>query len=159
VIPLAIVLGTPFLLGMAPGRSGSVAAERPAIPAVPITRSDLHGHLLGLTNGDRRAADLDPLSVSERLSRYATRHSRRMAELGYLFHSSDAQLREALRGSEWAAAGENVGVASTLEGLQAAFMASRPHRHNVLESAYDRAAVGVVESGGVLWVTVVFVDH
>jgi uncharacterized protein YkwD len=35
-------------------------------------------------------------------------------------------------------------------------MASPPHRHNVLGTSYDQVAVGVVESGGVLWITVVF---
>jgi uncharacterized protein YkwD len=144
---------------MAPARSQPVGNERPTVATEAIARPDLHGELLELTNGDRRAADLGSLAPSEDLTRYAERHSRRMAELGYLFHSRPGQLRGALRGSGWSAAGENVGVGSTLDGLQAAFMGSRPHRHNVLESAYDRAAIGVVESGGVLWVTVVFVDH
>jgi uncharacterized protein YkwD len=133
--------------------------EPVAVVSTSVTRANLDGELLALTNDDRRAAGIESLAPSERLSRYATRHSRRMAELGYLFHSTDAQLRQALRGSEWTAAGENVGVGSTPEGLQAAFMESRAHRHTVLESAYDRAAIGVVEADGVLWVTVVFVDH
>ena len=35
-------------------------------------------------------------------------------------------------------------------------MASRPHRRNILREAFDHTAIGVVESDGKLWVTVIF---
>ena len=92
------------------------------------------------------------------LARYATRHSRRMAALGYLFHSRDGQLHGALEGTGWSVAGENVGVGPSLEELQAAFMRSAPHRANVLRPEYQRVGIGVVESGDVLWITLVFAD-
>jgi uncharacterized protein YkwD len=152
---LVLVLGSSFVLGMSPARSDLGAAERPAAPPAPVARPELAAEFLALTNADRAAAGLGPLVPADRLS-YATRHSRRMAELGYIFHSGDAQLRGALRGTGWVVAGENVGVGPALEGLQEAFMASAPHRHNILGTAYDRAAIGVVESDGVLWITVVF---
>ena len=52
--------------------------------------------------------------------------------------------------------GENVGVGSSLTDLQAAFMASKVHRQNILQEGYDHAAVGVYESDGAFWVTVIF---
>jgi uncharacterized protein YkwD len=77
-----------------------------------------------------------------------------MAEAGYLFHTPD--LAGKLRGLDWSLGGENVGVASSLTDLQEAFMASPPHRRNILQRRFDHAAIGVVMSGGRLWVTVIF---
>jgi uncharacterized protein YkwD len=44
----------------------------------------------------------------------------------------------------------------TLADLQAAFMASTPHRRNVLQAGYDHVAIGIVKSAGNFWVTVIF---
>ena len=134
------------------------AAERPpAVNAVATgTRTEMRGDFLDLTNEDRVEHDRRALRLARILSRYATRHSRAMADRGYIFHSSEDALRAALEGTEWAAAGENVGVGDSLEDLQDAFMASTVHRHNVLARTYDHAAVGIVVDDGRYWVTVVF---
>src|SRR6266508_917534 len=47
-------------------------------------------------------------------------------------------------------------VGSTVDGLQDAFMASPPHRENILRSAYDHVAIGMASADGHLWVTVIF---
>jgi uncharacterized protein YkwD len=110
--------------------------------------------MLRLTNADRTDADRRDLDLDQKLSRYATKHSRDMAEAGYLFHTED--LAEVLDGVDWSLGGENVGVGSSLEDLEAAFMASKPHRRNILEKKFENAAIGVVRSDGNLWVTVIF---
>ncbi len=110
--------------------------------------------LLALTNAVRVDHDRRALALDARLSRYAKRHSRAMAEAGELFHSRD--LRAVLDGLEWSVGGENVGVGSSLTDLQGAFLASKPHRRNILRRAYDHAAIGIVRSDGRLWVTVIF---
>jgi uncharacterized protein YkwD len=79
-----------------------------------------------------------------------------MARSGYIFHSTEGQLRRALGGYDWSFGGENVGVGGSLESLQDAFMASRPHRQNILRRAYERIAVGIVRADGRIWVTVIF---
>ena len=107
-----------------------------------------------LTNEARERKDRDLLKLDRQLSRYAVRHSRAMADEGELFHSRD--LAEVLEGRDWSMGGENVGVGSSLDDLQAAFMASKVHRSNILKRGYDHAAVGVVESDGNFWVTVIF---
>jgi len=112
--------------------------------------------MLSLTNHDRARHDRDALGFAARLSRYAKRHSRAMAHRGYLFHSTDDQLRGALTGYRWSIGGENVGVGDSVDGLQAAFMASREHRENILRSEFDHTAIGFVRQGGSLWVTVIF---
>jgi uncharacterized protein YkwD len=49
-----------------------------------------------------------------------------------------------------------VGVGSTLESLEDAFMDSKKHRQNILRREFLHAAVGVVREDGRLWVTVIF---
>jgi len=110
--------------------------------------------MLTITNEDRTARDRRALDLNARLSRYATRHSRAMADEGHLFHTPD--LADKLQGLNWSLGGENVGVASSLADLQEAFMASPPHRRNILQRRFDHAAIGIVLSDGKLWVTVIF---
>lgn len=110
--------------------------------------------LLALTNEARSEHSKSALALNAKLSRYAARHSHAMADKGYLFHTTD--LAAELKGLDWSMGGENVGVASSLTDVQAAFMSSKDHRRNILQEVYDHAAIGVVESDGVIWVTVIF---
>ena len=111
-------------------------------------------HMLSLTNDDRAQHDKAVLRMNAVLSRYATDHSRQMATRGYLFHTAD--LSSKLKGLDWSIGGENVGVGSTLDGVEGAFMGSTPHRRNILRTGFDHAAVGVIRSNGSFWVTVIF---
>ncbi len=110
--------------------------------------------MVGLTNRDRVERHRSRLALNLRLSRYAKRHSREMAERGYLFHTPDLSSR--LKGVNWSVGGENVGVGCTLPGLESAFMHSAPHRANILRKAFSHVAVGVVRASGKFWVTVIF---
>ena len=112
--------------------------------------------MLSLTNIDRDARNRADLAFATTLSRYAKQHSQAMADAGYLYHSTDDQLRAALGMYDWTIGGENVGVGSTLESLEDAFMASRDHRENILRPEYAHAAVGIVRADGRVWVTVLF---
>lgn len=151
----ALVLLAFLATAFAPGRTG--ADELAPVSSRPIeTATALRDELLAMTNGDRADHGHAVLRLGRRLSRYATRHSREMAELGTIFHSSDAELRRALEGTDWSSAGENVGVGASLEWLQDAFMGSAPHRRNILTPSYDHAAIGVVVDHDRVWVTVVF---
>ncbi|HEY6678391.1 MAG TPA: CAP domain-containing protein [Actinomycetota bacterium] len=111
-------------------------------------------YMLSLTNDDRAQHDKAVLRMNAVLSRYATDHSRQMATRGYLFHTAD--LSSKLKGLDWSIGGENVGVGSTLDGVEGAFMGSTPHRRNILRTGFDHAAVGVIRSNGSFWVTVIF---
>lgn len=113
-------------------------------------------HMLALTNDDRTQHDRAKLAFAERLSRYAKAHSQAMADEGYLFHSTAKQLRGALDGYDWELGGENIGVGGSLEGLEDAFMASDPHRKNILRKVYEHAAVGIVRQDDRIWITVIF---
>jgi uncharacterized protein YkwD len=138
-----------FLLAAALLASGIVTDPTRAGATVPP-----RGEMLRLTNDDREAKDRRELRLNERLSRYAKRHSRAMAERKELFHTPD--LAAKLKGVNWTIGGENVGVGSDLPSLESAFMASTPHRRNILRRGFAKTAIGVVESGGRVWVTVIF---
>lgn len=112
--------------------------------------------MLSLTNQARETKNKSDLALNNKLSHFAKEHSRAMASKGYLFHTDSDALIKALQGYDWSIGGENVGVGSTLNGLQSAFMHSKEHRQNILRTQFDHAAIGVFHSDGRLWVTVIF---
>lgn len=154
---LGILLAAAALLvaPAAEARNADLATGRSG-PRGPVARAGLRDELLALTNADRDRYERRALDLARSISRYATRHSRRMAQRGELFHSSWDRLARELEGTGWQVAGENVGMGPTVDVVQEAFMQSGPHRRNVLLRAFDHAAIGVVESGGSVWITVVF---
>ena len=114
----------------------------------------LRGQMVPLINDDRADKNRAGLELDLELSRYARKHSQDMAEAGGIFHTND--LAAKLKGKSWSTAGENVGMGPSLPRLEASFMASTPHRRNILNREFDHIAVGVVESDGNFWVTVIF---
>ena len=112
--------------------------------------------MLALTNEDRAAHERRDLDFADRLARYAKDHSEAMARKGYLFHSSEGQLLNALEGYDWEIGGENLGVGGSLESIEDAFMASKLHRENILRESYRHAAIGIVREDGRIWITVIF---
>ena len=114
----------------------------------------LRAQMVPLINDDRATRDRPALKLDLELSRYAKKHSQDMADAGELFHTND--LAAKLKGKSWSIAGENVGVGPSLPDLEDMFMASTPHRRNILNREFDHFAVGVVESDGYFWVTVIF---
>ena len=121
-------------------------------PAHAGTR--LRSAMVPLINDDRADKDRAALKLDLELSRYAKRHSQNMADRGEIFHTHD--LAAKLKGKSWSIAGENVGMGPSLSDLEDAFMASTPHRRNILNRQFDHVAVGVVESQGRFWVTIIF---
>jgi uncharacterized protein YkwD len=114
----------------------------------------LRGEMAPLINDDRANKDRAALKLDLELSRYAKKHSQDMADAGELFHTND--LAAKLKGKSWSIGGENVGISPSLPDLEDMFMASTPHRRNILNREFDHFAVGVVESDGNFWVTVIF---
>ena len=77
-----------------------------------------------------------------------------MASRRALFHHSCLDCIRRRHG--WVVIGENVGYASTVRSTNRLFMHSAPHRHNILCSCFTRVGIGVVRSGGRVWVTEMF---
>jgi Cysteine-rich secretory protein family len=130
---------------------GSAAVASPAF-ASPA------GDLGAATNASRASTGLPALAVNASLTAVAQAWANQLAAANVLSHNP------ALRGqvSDWSVLGENVGMAGDIPTVQAAFMASPPHRANILDPRYTQMGVGsatsIYPSCGckVLWVVVDF---
>lgn len=118
---------------------------------------DAESRLIAELNRDREQHGLPPLRVHQGLTQVAREHSRRMADANQLSHQFAGEDRVSARiastNLRFHTSGENVGLNSSLEGVEPEFMDSPPHRANILNPKYDRVGIGVVEKDGVLWVT------
>jgi hypothetical protein len=118
---------------------------------VSASASDEAG-FVGRINAARAAAGLDPLEIYWDLKDDARRQTAAMIDAGEIFHSSNL----AAATSGWWALGENVGVGADVDQLHDAFMASAPHRANILGD-YNYIGVGADRGDdGYLYVTVIF---
>jgi len=120
---------------------------------------------LCLINVQRRAEGLRPLRQSSRLRKVALRHSRDMVSHRYFAHNSrsgtrfSARIARAgwMRGRSAWSVGENLawgsGTRSTPASIVKAWMASPPHRANILQGRFRVIGIGIghgvpVSSGG-----------
>lgn len=110
--------------------------------------------LVDLVNRDRAANGRGALVVNATLNNKAQAWAQQMANDGRISHST---LTSGVP-SCWRALGENVGVASSVDGLHTAWMGSSGHRANILSSSYTHIGVGVVKSGGRYWGVQVFMQ-
>ncbi len=135
--PRALVLAVLFLGLVVPPARATTTAEQ-----------GVHA----MINATRAPEGIRLLRLSERLSRIAHRHSKQMATQRALFHSCLSCV-----GGDWRKLGENVGFGADTGTVEEQFMASPPHRANILDPAFRRVGVGVVRRGGLAWVTEIFV--
>jgi uncharacterized protein YkwD len=141
---VALFLAGSLVTAFAPGRAAAGQRYAPRL------------HLFSLTNQARESHDKADVKLNWLLSRYARHHSLEMAGKGYLYHSNNDTLVKLLSPYHFSIGGENVGVGSTVDSLQDAFMASPPHRENILRTAFDHVAIGTARVDGHMWVTVIF---
>jgi uncharacterized protein YkwD len=101
---------------------------------------------------ERAHAGLPALFVDPVESAQAVSWSSLMAFTGTLAEDPNSQASIASYDPNWQAWGENVGVGPTPQSVEAAFMASPPHRANMLGN-YTHMGIGVVIGPGRIWVT------
>lgn len=102
----------------------------------------------GMVNGERRDRGIHELTWDDALAAKAQAWAEKMAADGKLSHSTLSDNQQ----PGWTALAENVAQNSSVEGAHQAFMNSSGHRTNILSSTYTKIGVGVVESGGYVWV-------
>jgi uncharacterized protein YkwD len=116
-----------------------------AAPAAPAALTAGERALLIEMNRVRAAHGAPALRVDMRLERAARAHSRDMLRRGYFAHGEFAR-RLAGFGARGPAVGENlgwgVGPAGSPRAIVAAWLASPPHRANLLRSSFRRIGVG-----------------
>jgi uncharacterized protein YkwD len=112
-------------------------------------------HLTDL-NAYRATHSLPELVRVRQLDAKAVAQAQIMADAGTISHSSEAQLAFGLpRG--WFRAAENVANVATIGRALPALAGSPAHQAIMIDPAYTQVGVGVVESGGRVFVAQVFV--
>lgn len=119
--------------------------------AAPSVDEAAEARMLELLNAERASRGLKLLQPDETIRAAARRHSADMFERGYFAHvnpdgkSPFDRMREL--GVRFRAAGENLALAPTVEVAHNGFMNSQGHRDNILNPAYGRVGIGVVDGG------------
>lgn len=150
-LALAALLGTGWLMGFV-GSDPALAHRRHRKHRLA---NEDEASFRGFINGARMNHGVRTLHMGNRLVAIARHHSAEMAQSNSLYHNPN--LATDLSSVQFSIAGENVGVGPTLPILHDAFMASPPHRENVLRPEFERVGVGVVTGGdGRIWITIVF---
>lgn len=154
VVAFALALTLPA--GASAGTSGATGST--------LTRaSSLESLVLAEINAVRAAKGVHPLGRSAALSHAANGHSRSMVTLGFFSHESlnGTSFSQRLgrfytRSSNAWTVGENLamfgGVAPSARAIVDAWMASPPHRANVLRKQFREAGIAIVHhpaAGGV----------
>lgn len=103
-------------------------------------------------NAYRAEAGVAPLVQRRQLQRVARAWASELARTQLLAHNPDlpGQVRP------FYVVGENVGVGPDWRTVYAAFMASPPHRANILDRDYASVGIGWLREGAHVWVVVVF---
>ncbi|MFN3219600.1 MAG: CAP domain-containing protein [Acidimicrobiales bacterium] len=113
---------------------------------VPAAEDAFVAHL----NAARAEAGLEPLRRDDGLIDAARGWARWMGERRDLRHADDIVTGAP---ADWTKAGENVGRGGTVDAVWEAFMASPSHAANVLDPAFTRIGVGVVQTSDGIFYT------
>ena len=123
-----------------------VAVAAAALPCATAEGGTAERSLLAAMNGVRTARGLAPLRFDARLARAARAHSSDMVRRGYVAHGPFVvRIRSA--GAHGRLFGENIawgtGTLVTARSIVARWLASRPHRANLLRPGFRRVGVGI----------------
>jgi uncharacterized protein YkwD len=117
----------------------------PPPPAQVVSGGTGHAEV----NQFRAANGLGALAWDGTLYTKAVGWAQHLAAAGSLSHSASGAGVPA----GWRTVGENVGYGPSVSSVLTAFQNSAPHRANLLNPAFTRVAVGIVEANGTYWVT------
>jgi len=139
----------------APEPDAQARAPQPA-PPPSTTLSGAAGQMVGLINGVRAGLGLAPYAVDGELTANAQNWARSMAAAATISHQADLSVGLS---SPWIRLGENVGVGPSVVVVHNALVASPGHYANIADRSFGSVGVGVVESGGTLYIAEEFMQH
>jgi len=117
----------------------------------PKPRPDLEAEMLVLINRERTKRGLHELKADEEMSVVARAHSRDMFARGYFSHytpeKKDPFDRMKEKHVRFLTAGENLSLARTLVMAHEGLMRSPGHRANILQPAFGRVGIGILDGG------------
>ncbi len=117
----------------------------------PVVRPFLEIEMLEMVNKERAKEGLKPLKADPELSKVARAHSRDMFIRGYFAHENpdgqDPFARMEKANVSFKVAGENLALAQTLEIAHINLMNSPGHRANIMNPAFGRLGIGILDGG------------
>lgn len=157
-ITLLMILGLSACgpVAMPSGPPGGVGSAEIACPAPARTARDAPA-LVALMNAERARAGLQPLTLSAPVSAVAQAHACDAAarqDIGHIGRDGSTLSERLQRGGITAAlvAENNASFYRTPAEAMAAWMASPPHRANILRPAVRRVGVGEADGAAAVWV-------
>ena len=137
-----------------------VALFAPALSTLGATAAHAdpgseEAQFFALTNQLRAQHGLSQLKSYGPLVSIARTWSAHMAAAGSISHNMN--LPNMVSGP-WTKLGENVGVGGAPDVIQQAFINSPHHYENLIDPVWNYVGIGVVDSGGRVWVTVDFMQ-
>ena len=150
----------PRLLAKALGLLLGIALLSPALSLATATAAHADpgseaAQFVALTNQLRAQHGLNTLASNGTLVSIARGWSANMAAAGGISHNMNLPNEVSL---PWTKLGENVGVGGSVDSIQQAFINSPHHYENLVDPVYNYVGIGVVDSGGRIWVTVDFMQ-
>lgn len=104
-----------------------------------------------LVNGERIKFGVKPLVWNQSLAQVGRNHSKDMFERGYFSHYSpedkDVGDRLTEAGINFTIAGENLALAPDVTRAHTGLMNSPGHRRNILDPAFGKIGIGVIDGG------------
>lgn len=112
---------------------------------------DSEKQMFELVNQERAKVGVKTLVWSENLAKVGRQHSKDMFERGYFSHYSpegaDVGDRLEKNGINFSYAGENLALAPNVIRAHAGLMSSEGHRRNILDPAFTKIGIGIVDGG------------
>ncbi len=117
----------------------------------PEVRADLEAKMLQLINEERTKRGIAPLKADPQLTALARAHSRDMFARGYFAHITPEGKSPFDRMNDadihYLTAGENLAMAHSLPIAHNGLMHSQGHRANILNPAFGRVGIGILDGG------------
>ena len=135
----------------APPTTEATVTEAPAPAADVRVDTSVAGRVIALTNAQRAAAGLGPVSASGALTAAAAAHSKDQAAQNHMTHTgsngSTLGQRFSAAGFAWRTAGENVAAGyGSADSVMNGWMNSPGHKANILNAAFTSIGVAVAYS-------------
>jgi uncharacterized protein YkwD len=161
LLATAVAAAASVLGGLAPAAMTTTAASASEQTVNSVRLNGYEAALAAKINNVRRANGLRALVVVPGATDVARRWAWHLARAEALSHNPDlVSALEHAGSAAWTEIAENVGEASSTDpsSLFNAYMASPPHRANILDSQARYLGVGVVERSGMAWNTLDFTN-
>jgi uncharacterized protein YkwD len=114
-------------------------------------RPDLEAKMLEMVNAERKKVGRSPLKADPEMKEVARAHSKDMFERGYFSHytpeKKDPFDRMKASGVKFLTAGENLAFGKTLAICHQGLMNSPGHKANILQPAFGRLGIGILDGG------------